>query len=316
MQGFNQPRRGPSKSRPSLAAMLDSIDQDNAGLLDSPKFKPLEPLRPSSSGRFGVDPYDFDTAARLLGDNSLLLDPFATGRSPLKLPKKPPLLIPGLDGPGKSSSGSSVYPQSTSRSRSNGTKSSSEKSSWSAVGNRLFTDEVQATLKSNTREPGIFTAEYNELARKHGLQPLPAEHQVKPSDVSVSSISQGANSPNPSPNANATGGSPAGPLGKGARAINRMLKRTNSTKDISERSRKTLGHPLGQKAVGIKHLSGFRKKKKDGLLGMHLEDMVRLGGVCQLDLPEKMRPGSLLIPACFHATASYILDHGNSPDCL
>ncbi|KAF8449745.1 hypothetical protein BDZ91DRAFT_630499, partial [Kalaharituber pfeilii] len=38
--------------------------------------------------------------------------------------------------------------------------------------------------------------------------------------------------------------------------------------------------------------------------------MVRLSGVSEFHLPEKMMPGRLLVPACFHAVGSYLLKNG------
>ena len=44
--------------------------------------------------------------------------------------------------------------------------------------------------------------------------------------------------------------------------------------------------------------------------GMHLEDMIRLGGVAIFNLPLGLAPGDLLIPTCMHAAASFILNNG------
>lgn len=37
---------------------------------------------------------------------------------------------------------------------------------------------------------------------------------------------------------------------------------------------------------------------------------MRLSGVCAFKLPEKVSPGRLLVPACFHGTGIYLLDSG------
>ena len=65
--------------------------------------------------------------------------------------------------------------------------------------------------------------------------------------------------------------------------------------------------------MSVSDLAGMGRKTgvtAGGLRGMHLEDMVRLGGVCEFRLPDRMLPGRVLVPACFHATGAYILANG------
>lgn len=295
-------RRGVSKSRPSLAALLDGVSFESDPAIN---FIPLSPTRKS-------DPYE--QLSSVVGSDDILIDvanedkPKRDKVDPLKRTPSFPFIGLGRE----STSGSSVYPHSTSRSRtsqdggSGSDHSSGLSSAWSTVSNRLFADVVADAVTSTQREPGLFTREYDKLARKHGLQPFPVGHMVEPSSASVSSVSVRKETEE-IPKVIV----PQGPIGKGTKILNRLLKRTESTKDISERSRRTLGHPLGHKRMSVSDLTGIgRSGKKNHLRGLHLEDMVRLGGVCEFKLPEKMSPGQLLVPPCFHATGSYIFANG------
>lgn len=316
-----QIRRGASKSRPSLvsSALLDGVSFDNDPVIS---IIPVTPTRKEDSY------YQLPSVI----SNDILIDiPVEvrpardTRRSKGSLKRVPSFPFPDLEGGagaggnvgegavGASASGSSVYPHSTSRSRSShdggATKNSSGNSSaWSTLSNRLFSDIAPDTVTSTQPEPGVFTKEYDKLARKHGLQPFPAGHMVDPSSASVSSVSVKRDR-----DEIPTITVPHGPIGKGTRILNRLLKRTDSTKDVSEKSRKALGHPLGHKRMSVSDLAGMgRAGRKDHLRGLHLEDMVKLGGVCEFKLPEKVAPGMLLVPACFHATANYLLMNGRS----
>lgn len=338
-----QLRRGVSKSRPSLAnsALLDGVTFESDPIIN---FVPLTPRRKVDAN---ADPYE--QLGSVVGSDDVLIDvpievgdiDWGTKRSKSSLRKVPSFPFQGLgveevengdgerqengpreegqgecDGGGDEALGaispteSSVYPLSTPNEGTGTNASSSGKSSaWSTLSNRLFADVVPDTVTSTARAPSTFTKEYDKLARKHGLQPFPVGHMVEPSSVSVSSVSVKREKEEMAPVPIAHG-----PIGKGTKILNRLLKRTESTKDLSERSRRTLGHPLGMKRMSVSDLAGMGKSgRKDHLRGLHLEDMVKLSGVCEFNLPEKMSPGTLLVPACFHATGSYILTHGELP---
>ena len=337
-----QLRRGISKSRPSLAnsALLDGVSFDNDPVIN---YAPLTPM--TNSKKVEVDPYE--QLAEVVGPEVLIdipVDGGGTKRSKGSLKKIPSFPFQGLEDMGVgvvaregkrgsirtigaggrgsigvegstvlgaggkediSTSGSSVYPHSTSNDGTN-RGSSGASSALSTLSNRLFSDNAPDTVTSTQLEASSFTKEYDKLARKHGLQPFPVGHMVEPSSVSVSSVSVKRETEEM-----AAVAVPYGPIGKGTRILNRLLKRTESTKDVSERGRRTLGHPLGQKRMSVSDLAGMgRSGKKNHLRGLHLEDMVRLSGVCDFKLPEKMSPGRLLVPACFHATGTYILGNG------
>ena len=332
-----QLRQGFSKSRPSLAssALLDGLSFGNDPVLN---YAPLTPK--TNIRKVEVDPYE--QFAEVVGPEILVDIPVDGGgakRSKSSLEKVPSFPFQGLKdtgvgvvegkrasirsarGGGGGSIGveggiivsagggvgipASVYQYSTPNDGTNG-GSSGKSSAWSTLSNRLFSNNTPNTVTPMQLEPSNFTKEYDKLARKHGLQPFPVGYMVEPSSVSVSSVSMKQE----------VGGMAAiavshGPIGKGARILNRLLKRTESTKDISERSRRTLGHPLGQKRMSVSDLVGMgRHGKKDHLRGLHLQDMIRLSGVCEFKLPAGMSPGRLLVPACFHATGTYILSNG------
>jgi len=334
--------RGISKSHPSLAnsALLDGVSFDNDPVIS---YVPLTPM--TNSKKVEVDRYE--QLAEVVGPEVLIdipVDGGGTKRSKSSLKKIPSFPFQGLEdvvvgvgagerrkerirtvgagsrgsigaegttilgaggGEGISTSGSSVYPHSTSNDGTNG-GSSRNSSAWSTLSNRLFSDNAPDTVTSTQLEPSNFTKEYDKLARKHGLQPFPVGHMAEPSSVSVSSVSVKRGTEEM-----AIVAIPHGPIGKGTRILNRLLKRTDSTKDVSERGRRTLGHPLGQKRMSVSDLAGMgRSGRKDHLRRLHLEDMVRLSGVCEFKLPEKMSPGRLLVPACFHATGTYLLGNG------
>ncbi|KAI5811098.1 hypothetical protein DFH27DRAFT_520561 [Peziza echinospora] len=246
----------PSKPRPALidSGLLDGVSFESDPIIN---FIPLKPTKYQ-------DPYEqLGSVASLIGGNSEdVLDPpdARPSRSAGKnindndpvpgLEKVPSFPLPGL-GRTSSASSSSLYPISTPRTQTSsgagsGNNSSGKSSAWSTVSNRVFSDAAPDVVTSTQKEPGLFTKEYDKLARKHGLQPFPVGHMVEPSSVSVSSASvKKHNEEIPKIVV------PHGPIGKGTKMLNRFLKRTDSTRDISERSRKTLGHPLGQKKIGV-----------------------------------------------------------------
>lgn len=309
-----QLRRGASKSCPSLVsfALLDGVSFDNDPVVTSIKKGDSNQQLSSVIGNDIL----IDIPVRVSTARDACLN-----KGSLKM--VPSFPFPSLEGRsgagenvgggavGASTSGSSVYPHSTSRSRSSydgaATQSSSGNSSaWSTLSKRLFSGIAPDTVTSTQPEPGIFTKEYDKLARKHGLQPFPTGHMIDLSSASVSSVSVKRET-----DEIPTIIVPHGPIGKGTRILNRLLRRTDSTKDVNEKSRKALGHPLGHKRVSVSDLTGMGKVGKKGhLRGLHLEDMVKLGGVCEFRLPEKVAPGMLLVPACFHATATYLFMNG------
>ena len=314
-----QLRRGASKSRPSLvsSALLDGVSFDNDPVIN---VIPLIPTKKGNSYQQLSSVIDNDIPI----DISIKMNSTGDARwrkgSPKRVPSIPFPDLEGGAGVGGSVEGGavststsrpSVNPHSTSRSRSSHDcgatkKSSGNSSAWSTLSNRLFSDTAPDIVTSTQPGPGVFTKEYDKLARQHGLQPFPSGYMEDPSSASVSSVSV-KKEKGEIPIITV----PHGPIGKGTRILSRLLGRMDSTKDVSEKSRKALGHPLGHKRMSVSNLAGIgRAGRKDHLRGLHLEDMVKLGGVCEFKLPEKVTPGALLVPACFHATATFLLING------
>lgn len=166
------------------------------------------------------------------------------------------------------------------------------------MSNRLFTESVSGA--GNEKPTDIFTKQFDKLAKKHGIQPFPDDYRSDPiNSVSVSSASDANNSSGDST-----------PVLHGNKLWNKLLGRTPSSIDISKsygNMKLSLGRRRGN---SISDLAAIGRGKRDSLKGMHLEDMIRLGGVSPFSLPEGLSPGDLLIPTCIHASASYILTHG------
>lgn len=305
MQEPSQPRRGPSRrSRPSLAAMADSgykpsrpsnqsVSQNNT--LPRSLFGNNNVLEEHPSG--ATDPFDLGVASQLLGEDSLLRDPKSSVRIPHSQTMRSmrSFRFP-LDGNRsmKSTNDSSAYTSNTM------SRSQTISSAWSGMSNRLFTESIAGA--TNEKQIDIFTKQFDKLAKKHGIQTFPESFHTEPPSVSVSSASD----------ANKTSGDST-PALHGNKLWNRLLGRTPSTVDISK-SYGNMKMSLGRKRGGsISDLAAIGRGKRDSLKGMHLEDMIRLGGVSPFSLPEGLSPGDLLIPTCMHASASYILSHGESP---
>ena len=180
--------------------------------------------------------------------------------------------------------GSSVYPRSISRS---GTISSA----WSGVSSRLFMESVLGGGPADARQSNDFTEQFNRLAKKHGIQPFP--HGCRGEPV-VSSASRGPSSGEPIPALS------------GNRFWNRLLGRTPSTIDAP----KLHGTLSKRRHPTVSDLAAIGRGKRDSLRGMHLEDMIRLGGVAIFSLPLGLAPGDLLIPTCIHAAAQFLLNNG------
>lgn len=188
------------------------------------------------------------------------------------------------------SGGSSQYPKASTISR-----SATISSAWSGVSNRLFVETLQEPASDEGQN--TFTDSFNKLARKHGVQAFPWEFSKEPGNMSVSSGSRTSS-------ADSTSTVP------GNKLWNKLLGRTPHTVDISKlhgNAKLSLRHKRKQ---SIGDLTGFVKGKRDMLKGMHLEDMIRLGGVAVFNLPLGLSPGDLLIPTCIHAAATHILNHG------
>lgn len=170
-------------------------------------------------------------------------------------------------------------------------------SAWSGMSNRLFTESLSGA--TGEKQTDVFTGQFDKLAKKHGIQTFPESFKTQPTSISVSSASD----------ANKSSGDST-PVLHGNKLWNRLLGRTPSTVDISK-SYGNMKLSLGRKrGASISDLAAIGRGKRDSLKGMHLEDMIRLGGVSPFTLPEGLSPGDLLIPTCMHASASYILQHG------
>lgn len=153
----------------------------------------------------------------------------------------------------------------------------------------------------NEREANEFTQQFDKLAKKHGIQPFPKDFKADPTSVSVSSASQ-----------NVSSGESTPPTMRGNKLWNRLLRRTPSSMDVSKlhgNMKLTLSRRRNNE---VSDLAAIGKGKRDSLKGMHLEDMIRLGGVAILNLPLGLSPGDLLIPTCIHAAASFLLNNGMS----
>lgn len=288
-----------SRSRPSLAAFAGS------------GYEPSKPrevsqssvLPPSASRDLGAlselqelqeDPIDLGVASQLLGDESLPRASFRLYNRSMRAARS---FLFGLDGEhtvSKSTSSSSVYPPTSTISR-----SQTISSAWSGMSHRLFTESINGTLTE--RNTDAFTKQFDKLARKHGIQPFPESHKQEPGTVSVSSASQDRSSEESTP------------VLSGNKLWNKIMRRTSSNVDISKHHG-NMKLSLSRKRGGnISELAAIGRGKRDSLKGMHLEDFVRLGGVSPFTLPPELTPGDLLIPTCMHATASYILNYGE--DC-
>lgn len=295
MQDPLQPRRGPSRrSRPSLAAMADS------------GFQPSKPSSQNVS-RGGTLPRSLFSNRNILEEHpSETTDSFDLGILPKE--KKASLRVSHsltmrsmrsfrfhLDGNKSVNSStptdSSAYPSNTV------SRSQTISSAWSGMSNRLFTESLSGP--TSEKQTDVFTKQFDRLAKKHGIQTFPESFRTEPTSVSVSSASD----------ANKSSGDST-PVLHGNKLWNRLLGRTPSTVDISK-SYGNMKLSLGRKrGSSISDLAAIGRGKRDSLKGMHLEDMIRLGGVSPFSLPEGLSPGDLLIPTCMHASASYILQNG------
>ena len=331
-------RRVSRRSRPSLAAFTDSgyeptlRPDDTVSTARSGPSKSSSPTATTTTttlphNSFGSrtgsvprgprnsatrrDPFNFDVASQLLAEDALIKDLNAPrngghgsirsnnfSATRLKSPFEPMNGEPGngtfsksFSQNSKSRSGSSEYPQCGSVSR-----SATISSAWSGVSNRLFLESIRDA--GIERPTNTFTEQFDKLARKHGIQTFPHDLRAEPERVSVPSASRGRSS------------STASTLG-GNKFWNKLLRRTPSTADVPKR------HGSVRMALTHKHhpsnseLAAVGKGKRDSLKGMHLEDMIRLGGVAIFDLPLGLAPGDLLIPTCMHAAASFILNNGS-----
>ncbi|KAI5790146.1 hypothetical protein EDC01DRAFT_116607 [Geopyxis carbonaria] len=307
--------RSSRRSRPSLAAFADS------GYEPSRPSRPISPLRnstlPQSYTKNGTvtyamdglaDPFDLGVASKLLSEDSLLKDPKASIRSrKVQTMRSFPFSIDGGEEPDTTSNGSgygtgrfsntfskngsSYNPKSTSISR-----SATISSAWSGVSNRLFMESVRDA--GNQRQQNTFTEQFDKLAKKHGIQPFPHDYKAEPTSVSISSASRDHSSGDSTPSI------------PGNKFWNKLLRRTPSTIDVSKRHGNLKMSLTAKRNMSISDLAAIGKGKKDLLKGMHLEDIIRLGGVAIFNLPLGLAPGDLLIPTCMHAAATFILTHG------
>jgi hypothetical protein len=189
-----------------------------------------------------------------------------------------------------SRSGSSFYPRTNTVSR-----SATISSAWSGVSNRLFLESLRGA--GNERQSNNFTDQFDKLAKKHGIQPFPHDYKAEPTSVSVSSASRDQSSGESTPTMH------------GNRFWNKLLGRTPSTIDVSKQHGNMKLTLTKRRHSGISDLAAIGRGKRDSLKGMHLEDMIRLGGVAIFNLPLGLAPGDLLIPTCIHAAAQFLLNN-------
>lgn len=316
--------RSSRRSRPSLAAFTDSGYAPTQRSSQNQPYKQTSTIGrsqtrstisfavpvPDDRNADGSDPVDLGVASQLADES------FASLRASLRGMSDIIRTYRGYDGPEESdtmrrnggtarkdgtgrfahrpgptnSSGSSQYPKASTISR-----SATISSAWSGVSNRLFVESLREP--SSDAGHNTFTESFDKLARKHGIQPFPKDFSKELGSVSVSSGSRASS-------ADSTSTLP------GNKLWNKLLGRTPHTVDISKHH--------GNSKLSIRHrrknsmgdLTGFVKGKRDMLKGMHLEDMIRLGGVAVFNLPRGLSPGDLLIPTCIHAAATHILNHG------
>jgi hypothetical protein len=175
-------------------------------------------------------------------------------------------------------------------------RSATISSAWSGVSNRLFMESVLGN--ANDKDTNEFTAQFDKLAKKHGIQPFPMHFKGDPTSVSVSSASQHQSSGESTPSL------------RGNRFLNKLLGRTPSTVDVSKQHGNIKMTLTKRRNNDVSDLAAIGKGKRDSLKGMHLEDMIRLGGVAIFNLPLGLAPGDLLIPTCIHAAASFLMNNG------
>lgn len=314
-------RRVSRRSRPSLASFADSgYEPPGTSSYGSKASTALLPPRSLSRNgtltRAGMSSsvrLDFDVASQLLAEDALIKDinasrPDLNAPRPPTAGKHPRLRSHSTIGPLKSPfnplDGEGTYSRSYGRnSRSTEeyddgsvSKSATISSAWSGVSNRLFLESIKDA--GNERPTNCFTEQFDKLAKKHGIQPFPYDYRVEPESVSVSSASRGASS-----------GATTPPL-TGNRFWNRLLGRTPSTIDVSKKHGNIKMTLSSKRNPSLSDLAAVGRGKRDSLKGMHLEDMIRLGGVAIFNLPLGLAPGDLLIPTCMHAAASFILNNG------
>lgn len=322
-----QRNRTSRRSRPSLAAFTDSGYAPSSQPINSLSSRHATLTRSSARSTLrtlnfmreeavadGSDPFDLGVASQLTEES------FAKDKSISFRRDQPPTIrsTVGFDGEeggtigggtvrktstakfrnnfpsfrqSNNNSGSSQYPQSSTISR-----SATISSAWSCVSNRLFVESFRAP--ANVKEQGNkFIESFDKLARKHGIQPFPKKFSDDPGNASVSSAS-GANSGASSPTL------------PGNKFLNMLLRRTPSTIDVSKQHGNTKLTKKYKRSTSANDLEVVGRGRRDSLKGMHLEDMIRLGGVAIFNLPLGLSPGDLLIPTCMHAAASYILNNG------
>lgn len=330
-----EPRRVSRRSRPSLAALKDSgyeprpssrttrrasvavFPTDSVpeiGERNSSKPAPV-PSRRSSTPAVGSN-FDLSVAGQLFADGESKVNGTRRGsKGSLHSSNNSQLLISGLasqkssaygtaSDPNESasqlSSSTSEYVSTSSRHHSGNTSTSA----FSGLSHRLFSEPSRSSafnvnLTQTQRDSVIFVKEYDVLAKKLGLQPFPVGFQALPASASVSSLTN---------NTTDSGGSSTtkgifGSNTKIDRFLSKVLRRSGSSRDLSNQG-------LRPRRVSMGDLTALARGKRDTLKGMHLEDIIRLGGVCEFVLPRKLAPAPLLIPTSIHAAASFILAHG------
>ncbi|RPA78737.1 hypothetical protein BJ508DRAFT_328914 [Ascobolus immersus RN42] len=163
--------------------------------------------------------------------------------------------------------------------------------------NILFTEPPKPSLTKTNHPTTKFVEEFNVLAKKHGLQPMPTTFQAEPYQQSVSSAPSEKSDENILPDQS-----------RSRKFLSRFLKRSTSLK--AKANPKVV--EFKNRRVSMGDITAIGKGKKDTLKGMHLEDIIRLGGVCEFVLPKKYTPGRLFVPTCFHAAGTYIYNNGMS----
>ncbi|CCX09633.1 Similar to Probable Rho-GTPase-activating protein 6; acc. no. O43027 [Pyronema omphalodes CBS 100304] len=288
------------RSRPSLAALTDSGYEPSSTVGYGKNMLPHSLSRNTSSPNF-IQMADREKDLR----KHLLADMFTDGDERVHNPSATLRSLRALssfdvdgEAAGDSSgtitgrSGSSVHPKSSTISR-----SATISSAWSGVSNRLFMESVLGT-GNEQRQTNDFTEQFDRLAKKHGIQPFPVDYKAEPTSVSVSSASREQSSGESTPT-----------MG-GNRFWNKLLGRTPSTVDVSKQHGNMKLTLTKRRHPNISDLAAIGRGKRDSLKGMHLEDMIRLGGVAIFNLPLGLAPGDLLIPTCIHAAAQFLLNNG------
>ena len=177
---------------------------------------------------------------------------------------------------------------------------------WSTVSHRIFSG---SSSSSRIMGASYYRDEYNKLAEKHRLPPL----EVAPNGTSRSPVLMTSHSfadiqiflddGNHTQTKTTTKSHHPGWLAR------KLFRRSSSTYTLKA---KTIYKPIAKK----KSFGGIPILSEDGhksvLKGKSLEELGRLGGLSVLILPPDFAVDKLTLPTCLSATATYLLQHGES----